>query len=71
MVLQLSLGQYRQMGIMDLVARNTQQYIELAVRLGTDAPYREAMRRRICAAKGLLFEDESVVHEWERFLRAV
>jgi hypothetical protein len=49
------------------VADGPAQYVEQAVRLGTDREYRAAMRARIAAASPVRFEDLEVVHEHERF----
>lgn len=58
---------YGKMGIDDLVASSAEQYVEIAVRLGTDAAYRHTLRRRIAAASVILFDDSSVVAAHERF----
>jgi protein O-GlcNAc transferase len=58
---------YRRMGMMDLVAATPEQYVDLALRLGTDRPYREEMRARIGVLSQVLFEDPEVVREHERF----
>ena len=69
-VLQLALGQYRQMGLAtELVARNVPEYVHLASRLGADPLFRDAMRRRICSRKHLLFNQQPAVDEWAAFLR--
>jgi predicted O-linked N-acetylglucosamine transferase (SPINDLY family) len=59
---------YRKMGLMDCVVDSAEQYVELAVRLGTDRDYRADMRGKIEAAAGALYEDPAEVHELERFL---
>ena len=67
-----ALGCYRKMGIMDCVAATPAEYVDIAVRLGTDQEYRESVRARIHSAAGVLFEDLDSVREFERFLlRAV
>ena len=63
-----ALGCYRKMGIMDCVAATAEEYVEIAVRLGTDREYRESIRARIRMAAGVLFEDLESVREFERFL---
>lgn len=50
-------GFYRLMGLEDLVADSPERYIALAVGLGRDAAWRDAMRRRISTASGVLFDD--------------
>ena len=63
-----ALGCYRKMGIMDCVAATPEEYVEIAVRLGTDREYRQSIRARIRSAAGALFEDIESVREFERFL---
>jgi protein O-GlcNAc transferase len=58
---------YHRMGLMDLVADTPERYVELAVRLGTDADDRGEMRARIARASPVLFEDPEVVREHEAF----
>ena len=44
----------------------------IAARLGADAAFRDAARRRICERKHHLFDDDAAVGEWASFLeRAV
>lgn len=63
---------YRKMGMTDCVASNPGEYVEIAVRLGTDKAYREQIKRRILASNAVLYEDLEAVRELERFfLRAV
>jgi protein O-GlcNAc transferase len=61
---------YRKMGVMDCVAASPQQYADSAVALATDPSYREAVRARILAANGALFEDIAAVRELEEFFRS-
>jgi protein O-GlcNAc transferase len=58
---------YRQMGITELVARDAAEYIRTAVRLGTDRMFNHAMREAILGRNAALYEDASVVSEFERF----
>ncbi len=58
---------YRKMSILDCIATDEADYVRIAVRLGTDAQWREEIRRRIRAASPVLFEDLSVVRELEQF----
>jgi tetratricopeptide (TPR) repeat protein len=60
---------YRRMGVLDCVAGTPEEYVRIAVRLGSDAGHREALRARIRAAAGRLFEDLDAVRELERFLQ--
>jgi predicted O-linked N-acetylglucosamine transferase (SPINDLY family) len=63
-------GCYRQMGMLDCVARNEQEYVALAVRLGTDRGYREEMRAKILDRNTVLYRNEAAVRTFERFMCA-
>jgi protein O-GlcNAc transferase len=59
---------YRQMGILDCVAGSPDEYIKIALRLGTDLDYRNAVRESILEAKDELFENSRGIRELEHFL---
>jgi predicted O-linked N-acetylglucosamine transferase (SPINDLY family) len=61
---------YRRMGLADLVARDTGDYVERAVRLAGDAAHRSEISRRILASSNTLFEDADVIREFENFFIA-
>jgi predicted O-linked N-acetylglucosamine transferase (SPINDLY family) len=67
MVQRYALALYRKMGLEDLVARSPEAYRALAVRLGTDRDYREAVRARIAERSPVLFDDQGAVREHEEF----
>ena len=54
---------YRKMGIAGCVAGSAEEYVKMAVALGTQSEYREALGREIAAASGELFEDPRAVEE--------
>lgn len=58
---------YRKMQIFDCVAENPAHYVEIAVRIGTDADYARSLRERISDRNHVLFEDPGVIEEFERF----
>ncbi len=60
-------GMYRKMGIGDCVAQSPREYVDIAVRLGTQPDLRLAVRDRILTANTVLYEDKRVVQEFERF----
>jgi predicted O-linked N-acetylglucosamine transferase (SPINDLY family) len=60
---------YRRMGVDDCIASSADDYVERAVRLGTDRARREAVRGEILRRNDVLFEDMAVVREFERFFR--
>ncbi len=59
----------KQMGVLDCVAQSRQEYVQIALRLGTDADYRETVRKKILAAGSLLFECGTGIRELEEFLK--
>jgi len=62
---------YRRMGLDDLIASDADTYVDTAVRIANDADYRRAVSTRILANNSVLFEDATVVREFERFFLAV
>jgi predicted O-linked N-acetylglucosamine transferase (SPINDLY family) len=60
-------GMYRHMGMLDCVAEDSAQYIDLSVKLGTDKRFREAIKEKILSRNHVLYEDRAVVREFERF----
>ena len=58
---------YQKMGFEDVVASTPQEYIRLALRLGTDRGFRTAMKRQLAAASDAVFDDLQAVREHERF----
>jgi predicted O-linked N-acetylglucosamine transferase (SPINDLY family) len=72
MIGRVALGCYRQMGLPDCVADNPDDYVDTAVRLGTDPIHRARIKARILAANHVLYENYAAVREFERFcLQAV
>jgi len=62
---------YRRMGLDDLIAHDAPAYVDLAVRLANDAQFRAETSRRILECNGVLFEDDAVIGEFERFFAEV
>ncbi len=60
----------RILGADELVASSAEEYVETAVRLGTDAEERRAVSERIGANLGELFERDEPVRALEKFLEA-
>ena len=58
---------YRKMGLEACVAKDPADYVDIAVRLGKDADFNAWMRREILSRKDVLFENRSVIDEFERF----
>lgn len=65
----LTLGRYKKMGVLDTVADNHADYVDIAVRLGTDAAWRAEIRAKIVAASDVLYKDAGAVHEFKQFFR--
>jgi tetratricopeptide (TPR) repeat protein len=63
----LAYAMYRQMGYTDLLAKGTDDYIRLALRLGTDSQERAAAAAAILESCGVLFDDRAIVRELEDF----
>lgn len=61
---------YRKMGVMDCVARDREDYVQKAVRLGTDPAYRAAVRAKIFSAKDVLYDNPAGVRALEQFFSA-
>ena len=53
----LTLALYKQMGIMDCVAKDAQSYIEIAFRLATDKTWRDKIKKNIIDCSDVLYED--------------
>jgi predicted O-linked N-acetylglucosamine transferase (SPINDLY family) len=63
---------YRKMGTLECVAATPEEYVRLAVELGTDPGRRGALQARLRDASSVLFEDAEAVRALEQFLvRAV
>lgn len=60
-------GYYKKMDYMECVASNPTEYIQLAVRLGTDADYRQHVRKQILERNVVLYENMHIVREIEQF----
>jgi predicted O-linked N-acetylglucosamine transferase (SPINDLY family) len=67
----LTFGMYKKMQITDGIAGSPEEYVDIAVRLGTEADYRTAVRARILEANRVLYEDAEAVREFERFFEEV
>jgi protein O-GlcNAc transferase len=63
----LTLGLYRRMGLMDLVAQDADHYVELAVRLAKDDAFHHDMTGRIRALAPKLIDDPQPIAEHAAF----
>jgi len=64
-------GCYRKMEYETCIVRNADEYVDLAVRLGTDATFNALVRSQIASRSHVLFEDQAAVRELEEFFRTV
>ena len=60
-------ARYSDLGIAGPIAGNRQEYVDHAVRLGTDADYYQEISSQLLGRRHLMVENESVVGEYERF----
>lgn len=63
----VTFGLYQKMGILDCVANNKSEYIQIATRLGCDPDFRAEIKRRILSQNHLLYEDLKGIRELETF----
>ena len=63
-------GCYRKMGDETCVVHNASEYVDLAVRLGTDREFNALVRSEINSRSPVLFEDMAAVRELEEFFKA-
>lgn len=63
-----TLGFYKKMGILDLVATDFDDYVDKAVRLGKDKAFRKEISHRIEVASQSLFESKESVESWNETL---
>ena len=59
-------GIYHHMGLDDLPCQTIEEYVDLAVRFGTEPDYRQDVSCRILERNHLIFEDADTVCEHER-----
>jgi protein O-GlcNAc transferase len=58
---------YRKMDILECIASDAEDYVDIALRLGCDKNYARTLRERILSKNGVLYENRRVVEEFERF----
>ncbi|MBF0444513.1 MAG: tetratricopeptide repeat protein [Magnetococcales bacterium] len=63
----ITLACYKLMGVMDLVAQNAEEYVDLACRLANEPKWRENIVNKIKANSHHIIEDKETVREFERF----
>ena len=64
----LASGILRTLGVDELVVSNENDYATLAIRLATDAKYRQHVRERIERSRDSLYHDDAPVRALQEFL---
>jgi predicted O-linked N-acetylglucosamine transferase (SPINDLY family) len=64
-------GMYRMMGIDTCIANNLEEYVKIALKLGLNKGHRDEVSRRIKSSNKVLFENSSVIEEFELFFKSV
>jgi len=59
-----TLAMYEQMGFLDLVSENVDDYINLSVSIGTNTTYQNELKQKIRKYYELLHENDNSVQEW-------
>ncbi len=67
----ITYSQYRMMGIDDCIVQYPGEYIQLALRLGTDRAFRDSIRQKILAANSVLYENAAAVRGLEDFFKQI
>ena len=57
---------YKKLGFTDCIAHTKEQYVDIAVHLGTDSDYRSRIKRKILQASSAIWQEIEVVREFER-----
>lgn len=66
-----TMGLYKRMGFMDLVAEDKADYVNKALHLGTDTKYRQQMREELAKRVPVIYEDVGIVRALEEFFISV
>ena len=61
----------KMLGVTDTIAKNEVEYIEIAVKLGTDSGWRRDVAERMSQRQGNLFDDRVCVTALEAFYQEV
>jgi len=67
----LTLGLYRQMGVMECVVDDAQSYADIANRLANDKAFKDEIKSRILKSADTLYEDMEAIRELECFFERV
>jgi len=61
---------YKMIGLDELIANSLEEYIDLAVKMGTDKSYRDSLSRKIAENKHKLYHDLECVQALDRFFKS-
>jgi len=64
-------GILKMMGMTETIAQDEAEYVEIAVRLGLDADWRQEIVRKISERHSLLYDDTTCVTALESFYKNV
>lgn len=67
----LTYAMYKLMQIDDCIARDLDDYVRIANRLGTDAEFNRTIRAKIAAANHVLYDNAAGVRDFEAFILSV
>jgi protein O-GlcNAc transferase len=62
---------YQQIGVSQCIAKNPEEYSDLAVRIANDPEFRNSIVLQLKSNQQNIFEDEKSVYELEVFLKTV
>ncbi|MEN9213416.1 MAG: tetratricopeptide repeat protein [Thermostichus sp. DG02_4_bins_136] len=60
----------QQMGIPDTIAHSLEEYVQIAIRLGTDPAWREQIRQQVQERQHRVYRDPTPIHTLEKWLLA-
>ncbi|MFA7499974.1 MAG: hypothetical protein WCY85_03115, partial [Sulfurimonas sp.] len=60
---------YKQMGINDFYAKNAAEYVNLAIKLASDATYKESIKNKILERNSVLYENDGAHNELDNFFK--
>jgi protein O-GlcNAc transferase len=59
---------YKQMGVMDLIAKDEKDYVNLAIKCANDTEFRNSTIEKIIASKDVIYNNPKIVEELKDFL---
>ena len=62
-------GLYKRMGFEDLIVKDEDAYVELAIKIATYPPIRRQLENKIATNKYKLYEDKEAINEWYNFIK--